>query len=140
MRLEDTAHRHADAGDQAARQDRYGHLLGWGAAYARTQATRAQSAVRRAHRRGANKPAWNRRRRDVHADAAAEALISAIFYGWLADRLERDHARPGATIGHRFTLKELAELEDRARDQAPHHLDRILHPRRTNDAAQNGPA
>lgn len=128
-RLADQAHRQAEHGNKASWQDRYGYLLGWAALYTRQQARRSEAAVRRAYRRGANKPAWKQTRRDRHADAASDALISALFYGWLADRLEDDPKRAAATIGHRFTLKELAELEDRARDEAPHHLDRILNRR-----------
>lgn len=125
MSLEARAARRAQASDQAARQDRYGHLLGWAAAYTRQQARKAEGAVRRRHRAGESHPAWDQRRRDRHADAAADALIAALFYGWVADRLED----AGGTIGHRFTLKELADLEDRARNEAPDHLDRILHRR-----------
>lgn len=134
MTLEARAARRAQASDQAARQDRYGHLLGWAAAYTRQQALKAESAVRRRHRAGESHPAWDQRRRDRHADAAADALIAALFYGWVADRLEERAGRYSksatvVTIGHTFTLKELADLEDRARNEAPDHLDRILHRR-----------
>lgn len=124
----DRRHKDADQADLAAR---YGHLLPLDGPVCRRRQNDAERAARRRYRQGDRKPAWNQRRREVQADAASDAIISALVYSWLADRLEE---RPGSTVGHRFTLKELGELEDRARDEAKDNIDRIIRPRRPVNA------
>lgn len=134
MRLDGHAARKRKDADQATLRARYEHLLNLDGPVCRKRQRDAERAARRRYRQGDRKPAWKQRRRDVQADAASDAIISALVYTWLADRLEDDPKRAGATVGHRFTLKEIAALENRARDQATQHIDRIIRPRRPLNA------
>lgn len=112
----------ADQRDQASWQARYRRYLTWTAATCRKEEARAGRVVRRGHQ--STQPAWSRRRGKV-ADKASDALLSATFYRLLAEHLEAGD-RVDRTVGHAFTMKQLADLEAKARELAPNSIDTYL--------------
>lgn len=130
MTLEAAAARKAAGTEEANLHARYGHLLGWDADKARAEERRAGRAVRKNYRAGAQAPAWRTRRRTKLGDRGGSALLSATFYRLVAEHLEATASMGGIKadrkVGHAFTLKELAALEQRARQLAPDSIDHYI--------------